>query len=134
MTRKFIVEIEYDRYLVECDALIADKISDCQSQFRKWLYDKTNNHGYWVAFTENPADVNNPQSPYYGTELDPDGKDGVVYGIDEFLQWLNENHLRDRERARIVASEQTGLHHLDEFNSWLKELNISQNGVPIIYF
>jgi len=118
---KFIVEFDLYRYLIECDEDVAANISVYAEMFLDWLYDKNNDHGYWVAFAKNPDEIN-----------DPDGKDGLSYGIDEFLKWLNENCLQGLEPSNIIGQEVTGVHHIDEFNEWLKKNNLSSSGVMFI--
>jgi hypothetical protein len=102
----FIVEFDYDRYLIECDEEVAASIDDAQARFDKWAYAE--------------------DSPFQDGE-------GFCFGIDEFLRWLNETYTpQDKERARIVKSESCGLHHLDEFNEWLEEKGLSHGGVHFI--
>jgi len=55
-------------------------------KFGKWLFDKNNNHGYWVI------------------------KDGRKYGIlsksESFVEWLNKYILFDnKEKAKIVQKK-----------------------------
>ncbi len=129
MRGKFIAEVEYDRYLIECRADVAEGIVGIQQKFDEWLYDRNNDHGLWVAITDNPDDVNDPNSPHYGMALDPDGRDGVSYGINDFLNWLNQNYGCD---AKIVAGEEAGLHHIEEYNEWLCERGLAQSQVHFV--
>ena len=129
---KFIVEFDSHRYLIECDEDVAANINVYAEMFLDWLYDKNNDHGYWIAFAHNPDAINDPESPYYGYVPDSGGKDGLSYGIDEFLKWLNENCLQGKELPEIIGQEAIGAHHIDEFDEWLKKNNLSPNGVKFI--
>jgi hypothetical protein len=83
MNGRFIAEVEYDRYLIECETQIAENIEDIRREFDEWLYDKTNGHGLWAAYPDNPScDLPNVTND----------RDGISYGIADFLAWLNRNY------------------------------------------
>lgn len=96
--KRFVIEIEYDRHLVQARDEIVDGLETFYGNFNDWLHDKANDHGYWVA-----------------THLGANGKDGLCYDADAFLNWLNENH---NAAARIIATESAGIHHSKEFFEW----------------
>jgi hypothetical protein len=67
---------------------VPDKVVNClqkiEKQFKEWLYDKTNEHGYWI--------MKNGE------------KYAVSYGTEEFVKWLNENQ---RQPSRIIRKKLT---------------------------
>lgn len=69
--------------------IIADDIHEYQMQFDKWLYNKENQHGYWVTI-ENPLD---PQ----------DISMGVCFNSDAFVTWLNDNILKEIEEEVVFV-------------------------------
>ena len=89
-----IIEWEYEYDLLECPSLVAESIKEYQQQFDKWLYDKSNDHGYWV--TESLHKTNPDES----------------FGVDAFVDWLNRFVLHDKtEKAKVV-----GTYPVDERN------------------
>lgn len=52
---------------------ILNDISSLQTEFLKWLFDKDNNHEYWV--------FSNGEKIY------------CRYGTDAFVKWINDNKL-----------------------------------------
>ncbi len=61
-------------------------------EFDKWLYDKSNDHGLWLAL-EPPEyfEAQGVSSPYEETDYDPNGHDAVCWGADDFIGWLNKH-------------------------------------------
>ena len=112
--KQFVIEIEYDRHLVQASDEVVDNLESLYRDFNDWLGNKDNDHGYWVAMDGNPAD---PTHPNYGMPRDPNGRDGLCFGADAFLKWLNENR---NAQAEIVATESAGIHHAKEFFEWAK--------------
>jgi hypothetical protein len=100
--------MDADRYLVECAADVADKIESIYKEILDWISDKGNDHGLWFAY---------PHTSDCDAIRDPNGRDGVAYGIEEVLDWLNQKYDCG---AKIIDTEKTGIHHLDEFDEWLR--------------
>jgi hypothetical protein len=97
--KRFVIEIEYYRHLVEASEEVVDSLDDYYRNFNIWLNDKGNDHGYWEAMLGDPDD---PADCSYGCPHDPDGRDGLCFDADAFLKWLNENHCGE---AKIIATE-----------------------------
>ena len=58
-------------------------IEKLQIDFFEWLFDKKNNHKYWII-------VNNE-------------KKYCNYGVDAFVDWINSNVLIDeKDKARVI--------------------------------
>jgi hypothetical protein len=112
--KRFVIEIEYDRHLVQSRDEIVDNLESLYADFNDWLRDKSNDHGYWVA---TDGDPNDPKDSRYGAPRDPNGRDGLCFDADAFIKWLNENHSGE---AEIVATEPAGIHHSQEFFEWAK--------------
>jgi hypothetical protein len=95
----------WDCDFLQCPDFIADNIHRYQTEFDKWLYDKSNDHGLWLAF-ESPEyfETQGIPSPYEGYDYDPNGRDGVCWGADDFINWINKFVLHD-EAEKVV------LHH-----------------------
>jgi hypothetical protein len=101
--KQFVIEIEYDRHLIQASDEAVDNLEALYREFRDWLGDRENDHGYWLAMDGSPAD--------------PNGRDCLCYDANAFLKWLNENH---NAQAEIIATEPAGLHHTKEFFEWAK--------------
>ena len=112
--KRFVIEIEYDRHLVQASDEVVDNLEALYRDFNDWLGNKDNDHGYWVAMDGDTAD---PTHPNYGMPRDPNGRDDLCFGADAFLKWLNENH---NAQAEIIATESAGIHHSKEFFEWAK--------------
>ena len=64
---------------------IGAKIRKYQKLFDKWIYDKSNNHGYWI---------------YQNNQ-----KKGVSFDTKTFVDYLNEFHLKDKIDKAIIYRE-----------------------------
>ena len=100
-----VLEWACDYVLIDCPSYISDKIDAYQQQFDIWLSDRSNNHGYWVSY-EYSAEYfieRGEIDPYEGGR-DPDGKDGLSFGAEAFVNWLNEYILNknNNEEAKII--------------------------------
>ncbi|MDR0916535.1 MAG: hypothetical protein LBN02_05030 [Oscillospiraceae bacterium] len=70
--------------LLDVPERISQDIMAIQQLFFNWLYDKTNDHRYWI---------------YRDGE-----KFGCSYGSDAFVDWLNTHYLNaDIEKATFLA-------------------------------
>ena len=63
-----IVRFDCHADIIEIPTNIAVRIHEYRNQFLDWLYDKHNDHDYWVG-----------------------NKEGVCYDTDAFVEWLNNN-------------------------------------------
>lgn len=73
-----------DSDLIECPDDILENIEDLQEKFWKWLFDKNNDHKYWIYKN--------------------DQKFGCCYRADAFVEWLNQYVLRNADKeAKVVA-------------------------------
>jgi hypothetical protein len=83
---------------MECPAFIADNIKEYQQKFDEWLYDKANDHGYWVT---SDMQKTSPENSY-----------GVSFNGAAFVDWLNRFVLHDNvEKAKLIST-----HHIEERN------------------
>lgn len=78
-----------DKYLKNVDIIdiperIFQDIEDLQQSFFKWIFNKSNDHKYWVL-------GDNGEKIY------------CSYCVDAFIEWLNEYTIHDmEEKARCV--------------------------------
>jgi hypothetical protein len=93
--KQFVIEIEYNRHLIQASDEVVDNLENLYRDFNDWLSDKENDHVYWVSMD----------------------KDCLCYDANALLKWLNENH---NAQAEIIATESAGLHHTKEFFEWAK--------------
>lgn len=86
------VFIKFDCYadIVEVPEAITQSLSKYKRKFLNWMYDRKNDHGYWVKVSDGKG------SWYYGVE----------YGSDAFVKWLNKRVIKDKyEKAVIVERD-----------------------------
>lgn len=74
-----------DADVIECPQYVADNLKSYQRKFDKWIYDRKNQHGYWV---KDPAD----------------GGWAVCFDGEAFLNWLNNNVLTDGDEKAFFVS------------------------------
>ena len=68
--------------IIEIPDMTGGKLDELQREFLLWLFNKENNHEYWI-------------------EVDGE-KIGCSYGSEAFVKWLNLYVIQDK-RARIKA-------------------------------
>ena len=83
---KMVIRFCSSADLVDCPDHVITNRKHYQQLFLAWLYDKSNDHGYW----------------WY-----EDGrKAGVQYGSEEFIKWLNTHVLLDSDdKASLLEGE-----------------------------
>jgi len=79
------VQFDIDSDLIDCSNDIYDNIEKYQTEFFKWLFDKNNEHKYWIC---------------------KNGKKfGCCYRSDAFVEWLNKFVINDNtKKAKVVES------------------------------
>ena len=86
-----LINVSFDK---ECDRLedadiidvpkrIIDDIENIQKSFFAWMFDKKNDHQYWI--------------------YDAEEKKYCSYGTDAFVDWLNEHILKDTQAKAMVV-------------------------------
>lgn len=84
--KKFVSECMYSKSIIAVPDDIGINIKKYLKSFYKWIYNKDNNHGYWVFI---------------------DGKKrGVSFDVDAFIKYLNLYHLQDSEEKAIIVEEE----------------------------
>ena len=98
--------------IIQCPDYIADDINNYQMQFDKWLYSKTNDHGYWVAYP--PLGSVGLPDPYGPRDLK--GQDGISWGVEALIEWLNRFVVPDNtdEKVSLIAFQLDDRLELDE--------------------
>jgi hypothetical protein len=80
---KVVVEFDCDADIIDCPDNIIDNLIDYSDLFLKWLFDKNNNHSYWMYEDGN--------------------KYGGSYRSEAFVEWLNIFILGDLEdKAKVL--------------------------------
>lgn len=89
---KVLVEFSVDADIIECPKWTVEELPAYQIQFREWLFDKKNDHPYWVYKNEE--------------------KHGCCYRSHAFVEWLNNFVMQDNlEKATVIeecVSYETG--------------------------
>ena len=84
--KEIALHFTYDYTIIGVPNNIARSIQQIRKHFDKWLYDRTNDHGYWI--------VKNGK------------KVAVSFGADTFVDYINQHHLANNaEKAYIVERE-----------------------------
>jgi len=77
------IKFDNDCDIIELPDFIVKDIRQYQSDFIDWMYDKTSDHSYWI--------------------LDGDAKLGCCFRSEAFVDWLNENVLKNSDvKADVV--------------------------------
>lgn len=79
------VQFDIDADLIDCSNEICDNIDKYQTEFLKWLLDKSNEHKYWVYKNEE--------------------KFGCCYRSDAFVEWLNKFVVNDNTNIKVVERQ-----------------------------
>ena len=84
-----IYEMDFD--IIDVPDSIANNINDIQQEFFNWLFDESNDHGYWII---------------------SNGIKCCAYGTKEFVKWINDNLAYESdEKAKIISRNLTGLNN-----------------------
>jgi len=86
-----LIKVQFciDADLIDCPNEICDDISKYQTKFLKWLFDKNNDHKYWV---------------YKNGE-----KFGCCYRSNAFVEWLNKFVINDNHKIATVVGRQVNI-------------------------
>ena len=83
--KKIVVKFTYDADIIQVPGEIARNIRKYQREFDKWLYDKENDHGYWV--------MANGQ------------RRGVAFDTQAFVDYLNAYPLQESDEKAVLAEQ-----------------------------
>lgn len=82
--KNILLYVYCEANLVIVPDFVADDLLTYQKHFLKWIYKKSNNHGYWVR----------------------GGGLGLSYTGEAFVKWLNEYIIEDEnEKSKITKKE-----------------------------
>lgn len=82
---KIVLRFTYDCDIIAVPKYIATDIIKIRRQFDKWLYDKENDHGYWV---------------FVGGK-----KRAVSFNSYAFIEYLNKFHISDKKDKAFIVEE-----------------------------
>lgn len=71
--KRIVLKWTYYADIISVPDTIAENIHEYQRMFDEWLYDKNNQHGYWVT-------VQNEENSFTGISFDSEA----------FVNWLND--------------------------------------------
>lgn len=81
--KKVAIEFTYYIDIIEVPDDILLNMKKYQKSFDKWIYDKTNDHGYWEVINGK--------------------KKAVSFDTEAFVKYLNNFHLKSRkEQAKVL--------------------------------
>ena len=84
--KRIFLKFTYHSDLIEVPDKVAQDIQKIRLKFDKWLYDKSNNHSYWVYVKGQ--------------------KKAVSFDTKAFVDFLNNVYLQDsKEKVRIVQEK-----------------------------
>lgn len=83
---KLVLQFDIDADIIDVPQIVIDKKDMLYDQFFSWLYNKHNNHRYWVGIKEK-------------------GQYGVRYRSDAFIEWLNKKVLKESKQKAEIFSE-----------------------------
>ncbi|WP_338472674.1 hypothetical protein R4Z10_08055 [Niallia sp. XMNu-256] len=89
-----IVKVEFmydkDTEYISCPAKVGRNIRQLQRDFDKWLYNRENNHPYWVAAAEDEE----------GNKIY-----GVCFNAEAFVFWLNNVRFnKGKKVAKLIET------------------------------
>ncbi len=86
---RIAVEFAFETHIISVPDEIGGEIKKYQNKFDKWLYDKSNDHGYWVIINGR--------------------KTAVSFDIQAFVDYLNTAYLHSCEdRAMVIETFENG--------------------------
>ena len=81
---------EEDTEYIRCPAKVGRNIRQLQKDFDKWLYDRVNNHSYWVVAAEDEE----------GNKIY-----GVCFNTEAFVFWLNNVKFKKGKKvAKLIET------------------------------
>ena len=80
-----VLKFEYEEQYIEVPEAVYNNISKIRKEFDKWLYDKNNDHGYWVIIN--------------GV------KKGVSYDASAFIDYINV-HYSNSGKVKTIKKEE----------------------------
>ena len=87
--KEIVLQFTYECTLISVPSDIEKHIHTIRKKFDKWLYDKSNDHDYWVYING--------------------AKKAVSFDAKAFVRYLNEYHIVEQcKKANIVDSEYKG--------------------------
>lgn len=90
---ELILEFDCDADIIDVPQIVIDNRELLRKRFLKWLFNKHNNHGYWVKIRNNTE----------GYCL------GVRYRSDAFVEFLNKKVLKDNEQKAVILKQHVSL-------------------------
>ncbi|ADD03142.1 conserved hypothetical protein [Thermoanaerobacter italicus Ab9] len=85
---KVVIQFCIDADIIDCPEHVIDRLTYYQNEFIDWLFDKKNDHPYWVI--ENGKKIL------------------CCYRSEAFVEWLNRFVLKDSpQKAAVVEKEIT---------------------------
>ena len=81
--KEIILQFTYDCILISVPSDIEKNIQSIRKKFDKWLYDKSNDHDYWV----------------YVKGV----KKAVSFDAEAFVRYLNEHHIVDQHKKAYIV-------------------------------
>ena len=81
--KEIILQFTYDCTLICVPIDIEKNIQSIRKKFDKWLYDKSNDHDYWVYIN--------------GV------KKAVSFDAEAFVRYLNEYHIADQHKKAYIV-------------------------------
>jgi len=83
---KIEFEYEKDTVYIRCPAKVGRNIRQLQQDFFRWLYDRNNDHPFWVSF---------------GVDEDGNEEFGLSYDEDAFIYWLNNVRFNKGKKVAV---------------------------------
>ena len=94
---KCFVELDLHADIIDIPDPVALKIKKHRNRFLDWMYDRNNNHGYWVKGS------NGKGSWFWG----------VQYDTEAFVQWLNKYVIKDACEKAVVIERNLDVNDYD---------------------
>lgn len=83
LMKEIVLQFTYHSDLIKVPTDVEENIRAIRKKFDKWLYDKSNEHSYWVYL--------NGQ------------KKAVSYDTEAFVKYINEHHISDQNKKAYVV-------------------------------
>ena len=99
--------VAFDSYadIIDVPDIVGIRIKKYRNQFLDWIYNKKNNHGYWIK--------------------GDDGKGGWFYGVqfgsDAFVKWLNSKVIKSSDSQAVVVARDL-------------DIDTYSGDIPLIFF
>jgi len=97
---RLFVEFDVSADIIDVPESVIRNKEHLHREFLKWLTNKQNKHKYWVTVQ---------------------GHRGLCYRSDAFVEWLNDNYLKDSKEKAVIVQQYVSIKNEQKLPSVFSE-------------